>query len=103
MQPHKQEYRVIYHVKAQISLDATIDELLKAGWSEAEIKPLVAAMEDQLRRDPALFGEPLFTIRGTNIAVSVGFIRPFAIEFGIHEATRVVLVRKPTLMGTQRA
>ena len=102
MQPQKHDYRVIYHAKAQVSLAAVTDELLKAGLSEAEIKPCVAAMEDHLRRNPVSFGEPLYTIRGTNIVVSVGFVRPFAIEFGIHEPSRVVLVRKLTLMDTNK-
>ena len=102
MAAEKKEYRVAYHQVARTSMRAALGELLKAGWQKNELERLASALEDRLRKDPHSFGEPHYSIKAINLNVSVGFVRPLSVQIGIHEETRVVFIRKVTLMTTEK-
>ena len=70
------DYRVVYSELNRSLLQAYVDELLEAGWDRDELALLLQRMQDRLRRSPGNFGEPLYTLRNTNMKVSVGFVWP---------------------------
>ena len=94
------QYRIAYHAGARLAFDEVMKHLLQTDWTKEQIKALIQGVEERLHSNPNEFGEPLFTVRGTNVKVAVGFVRPLSIEIGIHEATQVVLVRNVVLMNT---
>ena len=94
----EEEFRIAYHAVARQSQKAATRSLLKAGWTIEQVKLLVKSVEDRLKHNPQDFGEPLFTVPGTKVQVSLGVIKPLSIEIGIHLEARVVLIRRITLM-----
>ncbi len=96
------QFRISYHLVARSMMSAAMGELLKAGWEKNEIEQLVSAIEGRLKEDPLSFGEPHYSIRAIGLTVSVGFVRPFSVEIGIHEEMRVVFIRKVRLMTTAK-
>jgi hypothetical protein len=102
MDAEEKEYRVVYHDRARALMGAAVDGLLAGGWRTSEIVQLVSDIENRLRKDPHGFGEPHYSIRAIALKVSVGFVGPLSIEIGIHEAMRIVFVRRVTLMNTMK-
>lgn len=92
------EFRLAYHANARQSQKAATISLLKAGWTKEKVKSLVKSIEDRLKDNPQDFGEPLYTIPGTKVRVSMGVVKPLSVEIGIHLEARVVLIRRMTLM-----
>lgn len=99
MPPGEAEFHVVYSEAIRQALSAHIDALLKAGWAEKAVRTLVQTMDGRLKHGPRDFGEPLYTLHTKNIRVSIGFVRPFAIQFGVHEDSMSVFVRKIILMN----
>lgn len=58
------------------------------------------AIEKKLQTDPLHFGEVCYHLLNGELRCHIGAIKPVALEFGIHEAKRIVLVRKVILLGT---
>jgi hypothetical protein len=94
----EEEFRLAYHATARQTQIAATRALLKAGWTKEQVKLLVQSFEDRLKRNTEDFGEPLYTIPGTKILVSMGVVKPLSIEIGIHLEARVVLIRRITLL-----
>ena len=92
----------MYHSVGRAAMNAAIRKLLLAGWKKSDVELLVGEVESRLKSDPQGFGEPHFSIRGTNLKVSVGFVRPLSVQIGIHEQLRIVFIRKVTLMTTDK-
>lgn len=57
---------------------------------------LVAAkwVLSELAREPLRFGESRYAQRASGFLIRVGFARPLYVEFGVHEPTRQVYLRK---------
>jgi hypothetical protein len=83
-------------------LNAFVDDLLLAGWKKQTVAGLIKTMDERLKRDPLGFGNPLYTLRATHIKIHVGFVRPFSFQFGVHEESKSVFVRRLVLMTTER-
>ena len=102
MSSQEAEYRVVYPEAIRAALTTFIAELQQAGWDKALLATLLRTLDERLKKTPGTFGEPLYTLPGKNLKVTVGFVRPFAVQFGIREEDRIVFVRKLILMTTQR-
>jgi hypothetical protein len=102
MPPSEAEFHVVYSDAIRAALTTHINALVQAGWPKKSVRKLVATMDDRLRHSPRDFGEPLYTLRTTNICVSIGFVRPLAVQFGVHEESKSVFVRKIILMTTDQ-
>jgi hypothetical protein len=63
---------------------------------------MVQTLDDRLKHTPLEFGEQLYTLKATKIRVCIGCVRPLAVNFGVHEDNRFVLVGKIVLMTTDR-
>ncbi len=101
MPPGEAEYRVVYSHPILDALNDHVDAQLRAGRQKASVSSIVKAIDDRLKREPSGFGEPLYALNAINVNVSVGFVRPFAVQFGVHEKSRSVFVRKLVLMTTE--
>ncbi len=98
--PGEPEYHVVYSEAVREALSSHIDALLKSGWPKKSVLALVEKMDQRLKRSPSEFGEPHYTLHTRNIRVSIGFVRPLSIKFGIHEESKSVLVGEIILMTT---
>jgi hypothetical protein len=96
------EYRVVYPEKAKALLRAYVGELIKAGWDRPSLRRLMQTLDDRLKLVPLGLGEPLYTLKAMKLEVRVGFVRPLAVNFGVHAGNRFVLVGKIVLMTTER-
>ena len=94
-------YRVVYPEMVRSALIGYIDELLQGGWTRTAIASLLQMMDDRLRHAPGDFGEPLYTLPVLRLRVAVGFVRPFAVQFGVRDDNRTVFVRKIILLTPQ--
>jgi hypothetical protein len=48
----------------------------------------------ELAREPFRFGESRYTEGASGLIIRCGFARPLYVEFGVHEPTRLVFLRK---------
>jgi hypothetical protein len=96
-------YHVVYPKVVRTALNAHVDELLSAGWEKRDLGSLLKTLDDRLRREPVELGNPLYSLKTRNIVINVGFAGPFAVQFGIHEESKSVFVRKFILMRTKKA
>lgn len=66
--------------------------------AEADLRiPFLKAgreIERRLTDDPLDFGEPLYTLRSTDIQVRIGSLGILAVEFGVREIDRIVWIRR---------
>jgi len=98
MAPQQPGYRIAYHRVVRRQLQACLDELRVAGWDKDVLVQILKEAERRLQTDPASCGEPLFTLRGTDMIVTVFCLRPFSFHFAIQESTRTIVVREISVM-----
>jgi hypothetical protein len=91
-------YRIAYHRVVEKQLQQCIDALVVAGWDKKELTKRLEDAERRLKRDPSSCGEPVYNIRQLDLVVSVFCLRPFSIQFALHEKSRSILVRRISLM-----
>ena len=103
MSPEEAGYRAVYSEAIRAVLNGHVEALMQAGWGKKLLAGLIQTMERRLRHNPNDFGEPLYTLRAMKIKVCVGFVRPFSVQFGIHEESKSVFVRKLVLMTTKQS
>ncbi len=103
MSPNEPEYRVVYSEAIRSALNTYVDVLLLAGWEKQAVRALVTSMDNNLKRNPTYFGNPLYSLKTSKIIINVGFVRPLAAQFGIHEKSKSVFVRKLILMTTKKS
>ena len=102
MPPSEAEFHVVYSDAIRAALTTHINALRASRMARISVENLVTTMDDRLRHSPRDFGEPLYTLRTTNIRVSTGFVRPLAVQFALHEESKSVFVRKIILMTTDQ-
>jgi hypothetical protein len=51
-------------------------------------------MDERLRKDPMSFGELIGTLPWLKLPLHVGFVRPLKVDFAVHEAEKLVFIRK---------
>jgi hypothetical protein len=76
--------------------------LLDASWREDYSVAVAASLwiEDELARTPLEFGESREEYPAAGIQMRIGFARPFAVRFGVHEQSKNVFIRSFSWMNT---
>lgn len=95
-------YRIAYHQAAQAQVQTCMEALLAAGWDREVVAKILEEAERRLKQDPGSCGEPIYNLRHSNMVIATFCVRPFSIEFGTHEKTRTVLVRRIRLMSLEQ-
>jgi hypothetical protein len=60
-------------------------------------------IDDALRADPWLFGEPLYRLRALKLQVRSGMILPVKVSYAVHEERPLVFVRGFHVLPPERA
>ena len=79
--------------KAEAEYMAVCAESVECGLEVGVIDSMVQMLA-RLTKDPRDFGEPLFLLSKLRMMVRCAAITPLRIEYGVHEAEPVVVIRK---------
>ncbi len=85
-----------YKVSSSGAVNETIIRLHEQAAMAGRGKELLAALRqiyERLRRDPLIFGEPLYRLPALNLQVRQGGISFVVVEYGVHEELPFVFVR----------
>jgi hypothetical protein len=63
------------------------------GGIEPQFLAALREINDRLRFDPHIFGEPYKELRAARLQLRLGVIGPLSVVFGVHEEQHVVFVR----------
>ena len=84
----------------EVPLSGAMQELLFRLVNEADADGLrsefLAAfrtISQRLCMDPESFGEEVFDLAALHLTIKVGVILPLVVEFGVHSARRLVIIR----------
>ena len=58
------------------------------------------AIEKHLIHDPLRFGECRYHMLDRELECRIGVVLPVAVEYGIHQAKQVVILRRVNLLGS---
>ena len=89
-------------VKMKIHLRSAwwLTDAAKAAGKAAQLETAAFEFERRLRTDPHGFGELKYTLRTLGAPVHVGFVRPLAVEFSIHDEEHYVFVKRIEIMAS---
>ena len=85
----------------RLSLSGTIQEQILAVFARAKREGFAAlaaraakCLLEELKSNPNELGESRYRLDYAELDVRIAFIRPFIVEFGIHEKSKTVFIAK---------
>jgi hypothetical protein len=91
-------YKVILSAKHRAMISESYDRHVLQGKREFFLTVL-RQLYDRLRREPMVFGEPLFRLQAPELLVRQGAIAPLVVIYGVHEEQSAVIVREVNLLS----
>lgn len=79
-------------------IKALFQEASNAGLKEAFLESL-RAVNERLKKDPDVFGEPRYTLKNLGIQVRIAILLPCVVTFGVNVASRKVFVSSFRMCG----
>lgn len=86
-----------YRVSQSAAVDEQLRGIIAQARAEGRLRALTAALKwvkEELERTPDEFGESREYYAAAALAARIGFARPLAVGFGVHEPSRTVFVRR---------
>ncbi len=85
-------YRVVLMSEARSQINQILQK--SEGISRRRLERALRHIQEQLEAHPLEFGEPHYRLKDLGLVLCVGFWKNLGIEYGVHEAKRLVFKKR---------